>query len=755
MSGRHVFSVAAREFRGYFDQATAYILLVVFFAANFFFFFRTVLVTAEASLRPMFALIPWMLLFFIPAMTMRSIAEDRARGTLELVLAQPIRETEYLLGKFLGMLGFLSVALLGTVAAWFALDAGGDPYVGPAVAQYVGTFLLCSALVAIGLWASATTRNQITAFIIATSVTFVLMALNLPIVLQGLPPIAATVAQRLGLLAHHSNITRGVLDLRDIVYFLTVTISFLSLAFLLLQRGRRNPSGASFRKLQLGVLGILAICVVVNLLGRHIRGRWDLTPGGAYTLSEPTRALLGGLEDVVTIRFFASRDLPAREEAVKRDVEDLLADYAAEGGARILVQRSAPVAGSEEGKEAESLGIAPVEFRVLGEDEFSVRQGYLGIALQYADGLETVPLVQRSEDLEYQLTGAILLMTRPTKTVVGILGGFGGPPHDTDLAGFVSQVGNAYPVISVDLAADSAAIPDSVDVLVVPGPTEPLTAAAGAELRRFVNGGGNLLLLLQQYTISEGQMFADTASHPELDALLAPYGVRVAEGAAYDMRSNFPVNQETDSGRPVQRPYPLWPVTRPVSAHPTVAGLTGITLGWASPLDLSGADTSTVTPLLATSQFGGVFTGPFPLDPSFDWTSVAVAADLRPRPVAAAVLPRDQEAGGASSGGRILLVGDADFITNRFLLAIPENLAFARNAVDWLASDESLIGIRSKQRGAPPLLYSSRAARDGARYACLFGVPLLFVLLGFFRLMRRRRLSGQVWAPANSEGSPS
>jgi len=750
MSGRSVFAIAAREFRGYFDQATAYILLVVFLAANFFFFFRTVLMTAEASLRPMFELMPWLLLFFVPAVTMRSVAEDKAQGTIELILAQPVRESEYLLGKFLGMFGFLGVALLGTVAAWFALAAGGQPHIGSAFAQYAGTLLLCSALVAIGLWASATTRNQITAFIVATTMTFLLMAFNLPIVLQGLPPVVATVAQRLGLLAHHSNITRGVLDLRDIVYFLTVTLAFLSLAYVFLQRGRRNPAGASFRKLQLGVLGILAICVVVNLLGRNIRGRWDLTPGGAYTLSGPTRALLGGLEDIVTIRFFASRNLPAQAEAIKRDVEDLLADYAAVGGDRVVVRRLEPVAGNDGGAEAERLGISTVEFQVLGEDEFRSRQGYLGIALQYADGLETVPFVQRSENLEYELTSAILAMTRPTTTVVGLLGGFGGPVHDTDLARFVSQVSATYSVVSVDLAADTAAIPDSVNVLVVPGPTEPLTPAAGAELRRFLDEGGNLLLLFQQYVISETLMFADTASHPELDALLAPYGVSVADGAAYDMRSNFPVTQESDTGLPVRRPYPLWPVSLPVSTHPTVIGLTGVALGWASPLDLSGADTSTVTPLLATSQFGGVLTGPFPWDPSFDWT--AVASDLRPRPVAAALLPRNV-AGAPSTGGRILLVGDADLITNRFLAASPENLVFARNAVDWLARDESLIGIRAKQRQAPPLLYASIAARNRARYATLVGVPLLLVLLGFVRLMRRRRLAGLVWSPADPESN--
>ncbi|MDH3297051.1 MAG: GldG family protein, partial [Gemmatimonadota bacterium] len=386
------------------------------------------------------------------------------------------------------------------------------------------------------------------------------------------------------------------------------------------------------------------------------------------------------------------------------------------------------------------------------EDEFQSRKGYLGLAVQYADGLEVIPFIRGSENLEYELTSAILRMTQPATAGVGLLGGFGGPGHDTDLAAFVTQIGSSYSIATVDLADDSATIPDSVGVMIVAEPTQPLTPAAGAELRRFVSSGGNLMLLMQQYAVTETRMFADSASHPELDALLAPYGVRVANGAAYDMRSNFPVTQENESGLPVRRPYPLWPVSRPVSAHPVVGGLTGVVLGWASPLDLSGADTSTVTPLLATSQAGGVFTGPFPLDPSFDWTSVAT--DLRPRPMAAAVLPRG--AGRAAApGGRILLVGDADFLTNRFLAASPDNLAFARNAVDWLANDESLIGIRAKQRLAPPLLYSSNAARDGARYACLVGVPLLFVLIGFLRLMRRRRLARTVWSPMDATEEPS
>jgi ABC-type uncharacterized transport system involved in gliding motility auxiliary subunit len=102
--------------------------------------------------------------------------------------------------------------------------------------------------------------------------------------------------------------------------------------------------------------------------------------------------------------------------------------------------------------------------------------------------------------------------------------------------------------------------------------------------------------------------------------------------------------------------------------------------------------------------------------------------------------------------GRIVLVGDADVVANRFLARSRENLVFARNAVDWLAADESLIAIRAKQRSAPPLLYPSTTARDAAKYLTLAGVPLLFVLLGVWRLLRRRRLSTRPWEPAAEDG---
>ncbi|MFQ5746765.1 MAG: Gldg family protein [Gemmatimonadota bacterium] len=743
---RNVLTVAGREFRSFFDQATAYILLVVFLATNSFFYFRTILVTGEATLRPMLDLLPWLLLFFVPAATMRSLAEERATGTLELALAQPIREIEFLLGKFLGILGFLGVALAGTLGAVVALRLGAHPFAGVIVAQYVGSLMFLGALVAIGIWASSLTRNQITAFIIGVAIIFSLMAINFQVVLVGLPPVLAAAANRLGLLTHFGNIARGVIDLRDVVYFITVASAFLALAFLSLQRGKLSRKGSAYRTLWLGTVGILGICVVVNLLGRHIRGRLDLTPGKAYTLSRATRQLVGGLDDIVAVKLFASRELPPQAALVRRDIEDLLADYEA-AGESLEVETFSPEGENDDRKEAERLGIPAIQFNVLGQEELQVKQGYLGIAIQYADGLETLPFIQQTQDLEYRLTSAIRKLTQPERAVLGFLTGHGEHDIASDMQGMATQLRQTYGVQAVNVTEDTAAIPDSVRVLIVPGPTSALSEAEGSKLEGFLARGGNLLLMFQKDAIDQTALFTNPQPHPVLDSLLASYGAGVTDGLVFDMRSNGRVTLPTSSGMSFVVPYPLWPVLRPAATHVTVDRLSSVMAPWASEIDITGADSAAAIPLLSTTEFGGHLTGRFPVNPQFDWNSVAT--DLAPRIVAAALLrSAGAETGEAARpGGRIVLVGDADFATDRIARANPENLVFFQNAVDWLAQDEDLIGIRAKNRANPPLLYSSEGLRDAAKYANIAGIPFLFVVLGTLRLIGRRRRQARPYEP--------
>ena len=150
---------------------------------------------------------------------------------------------------------------------------------GPIVAQYTGAALLMAGFAAVGVWASSLTRSQITAFIAAIAVMFVLILVGLDPLLVGLPPTLGAIAARLGVLSHFESITRGVIDLRDAVYFLSLAAVFLALAYGALLRRKLSAATGAAGRLRLGVGLVVAILLVVNLLGGYIRGRLDLTPG--------------------------------------------------------------------------------------------------------------------------------------------------------------------------------------------------------------------------------------------------------------------------------------------------------------------------------------------------------------------------------------------------------------------------------------------------------------------------------------------
>src|SRR4030095_16839437 len=155
--------------------------------------------------------------------------------------------------------------------------------------------------------------------ILAVAVMFALILVGLDPLLVGLPAAAGAIAARLGVLGHFESIGRGVIDLRDVLYFLSLAAIFLVLAYAVLMRRRLAAGGEALRRLRLGSLLLIAILVVLNLAGGQIGGRLDLTPGNAYTLSRATKAMARSLDDIVTIKLFSSKELPAEFSLNKRD----------------------------------------------------------------------------------------------------------------------------------------------------------------------------------------------------------------------------------------------------------------------------------------------------------------------------------------------------------------------------------------------------------------------------------------------------
>ncbi len=730
-----IWTVARRELKALFDLPTGYVLLVVFLAINGFLFFRQAYLTETASLRPMLDALPWIFLFFIPAVTMRALAEDIRGGQLEVVLAQPLSELELLLGKYLGAVLFLWIALALTLAIPLGLSLGADLPWGTIVAQYVGAGLLAAGLAGVGVWASSLTRSQITAFIVGTAVMFLLILVGLDPLLVGLPPTLGTLAARIGVLSHFESMGRGVIDLRDVIYFVSLAGVFLALAYSALLGRKLAPASGSRRRLQLGVAMLTAALVVVNLLGGYIGGRMDLSPGNAYTLSPATRGIVGGLDDLVTVKLFASRELPTEVALMKRDVDDLLRDLRSAGRGQVRVVERDPSSDDAARREAESIGIQPVQFNVIGQAELQVKQGWLGLVIQHGAETETIPFVQRSDDLEYRLVSAIRHLTREKQPVVGLVTDAGGP--GMTFGELESELAKSYEVRRLDLTDSTQPAPD-VTALVLVGTPDTVPAAPLARLRGFLERGGSALLLAPGMEVSQR---APTAQPRPVawNELLQPYGLQIRADMAYDLLANEVIPLPTDFGRVLQV-YPFFIRAQSTRLSPINQDLGAIVLTWPSTIDTTGAAKGTVTPLLISSRATGTYTTATTIAPTQDFPQ----ADLKSRLLGAVVAPADS---GGRTRGRIAVVGSLDFASDRFVRTAPENLAFTLNAVDWLVQDEALIAIRSKDRRPPPLMFSTPAEREGVKYANLIGLPLAVALAGLIRLIRRRRRTREPYRP--------
>ncbi len=226
---RTIAALTGKEFRSYFHSPIAYIYLVVFIAFTSWFFFRGFFVMNQATMRGFFSLMPWTFLFLIPAVTMRLWAEEQKLGTMEVLMTWPVREYEAVLGKYFAGLGLLLVSLLLTLPLTATVFLVGGPDPGPILTGYLGLVFMGGAYLAIGLFASSLTENQIVAFILGVIMTFALFIVGEDFIIVAAPGWLAPILSFLGLGAHFSSIGRGVIDSRDVIYYLSVIFFFLYL----------------------------------------------------------------------------------------------------------------------------------------------------------------------------------------------------------------------------------------------------------------------------------------------------------------------------------------------------------------------------------------------------------------------------------------------------------------------------------------------------------------------------------------------
>lgn len=426
----NVLRIARKEIGAYFSSLAALMFIGVFLAACLFAFFwvETFFARNVADVRPLFEWMPLLLIFLISAITMRMWSEERRSGTLEFLMTTPARPAELIFGKFLACLALVGVALALTLPLPFTVAALGPLDWGPVVGGYFATLCVAAAYIAIGLFVSARTDSQIVSLIVTALVCGAFYVVGSPAVTSLVGNAGGEALRLLGAGSRFQSIARGVLDLRDVYYYLSVFGAFTVLNVFSLERLRWSDARKSDRHFRWRAFAGLAVAnlIAANFWLHHAdRARIDLTEGRIYSISQATRGYLARLEEPLLIRGYFSAETHPELAPLAPRLQDLMREYDIAGGDAVRVEIVDPI--EEPALEEEAgrrFGIRPVPFQTASRYQSSVTNSYFDVVVQYGDEFETlsyadlIEIKQAGASLEVELKNPEYDITRAIKKVV-------------------------------------------------------------------------------------------------------------------------------------------------------------------------------------------------------------------------------------------------------------------------------------------------------------------------------------------------
>ncbi len=388
--------VAQKEVLLFFTSPVAWLFLASFTAVTFFIFFWAESFFARniSDVRPLFEWMPVLLIFLCAALTMRMWSEERRTGTLEHILTQPASLWRFVLGKFRACFTLLLLALISTLPLPVTVALMADLDWGPVVAAYVATCLLGATYLSAGLFVSSRTDNPIVSLIGTVAICGLLYLVGSPTLTNFFDTGVGETLRQLGSGARFDSITRGVLDLRDLCYYLSLTIAFLALNVYSLEnlRWSGDISTPRHRYWRAATGLILLNLALANIwLARIDSLRLDLTEGKLYTISEPTHHFLGQLQEPLLIRgYFSAKTHPLLAPLVPQ-LRDLLQEYAVAANGKVQVEFVDPAENPEQEQEAnERYGIHATPFQIADRYQSTLVNSYFNILVQYGSEHQTL-----------------------------------------------------------------------------------------------------------------------------------------------------------------------------------------------------------------------------------------------------------------------------------------------------------------------------------------------------------------------------
>jgi ABC-2 type transport system permease protein len=426
-SWKQSLAIARKELGAYFGSPMALIFVGAFLVVTLFSFFwaETFFARNIADVRPLFRWMPVLMIFLVAALTMRQWSEEQRGGTLEVLLTLPVRRASLVWGKFMAVVALIAVALALTLFLPLTVTMLGPLDWGPVVGGYLAAILMASAYAAIGLFVSSRSDNQIVALMVTVLICGLFYLLGASGVTDFVGDALGEVLRAIGTGSRFESIERGVIDLRDLIYYLSLMAFFLvaNVVSLDAKRWSRGPRTAAHRRSAI----LSLVLVAANLLALNtwlfpVQGlRADLTAQGEYSLSPTTRDLISNLQEPLLMRgYFSEKTHPLLAPLVPT-IRDMMREYEIASGGKVNVEIVDPRENEELEAEANQVyGISPTPFRIAGRYESSVISSYFDILIRYGDqsttlGFQDLIEVQSAgtevevglRNLEYDLTRSI------------------------------------------------------------------------------------------------------------------------------------------------------------------------------------------------------------------------------------------------------------------------------------------------------------------------------------------------------------
>jgi len=803
-----MYSLFRKEIKTFLGSLIGYLAVLVFLLVTGLFLWvfpgvYNIPDSGYATLEPLFSLAPWLYLFLVPAITMRLFADEKRSGTIEILLTHPVSDIKLVLAKFFAGLVLVIFSLLPTLLYFLSVYLLGEPVgsidAGATWGSFTGLFLLAAIYVAIGVFASSLTDNQIVSFILAMALSFVFYLGFDFVGSAGVSYLFGELFSWMSINNHYLSISRGVVDLRDIIYYLGMTLFFLYLtsAFLRISKWRKRKTK---RNLAIFIVALLVVFVVSS----NFLFRFDLTADKRYSLSNVSKEIVSGIEQPVEVEFFLVGELEPGLRKLQQEVLEKIAVLNAFSSKPIRIKFTDPYSiGNVEKRdgfieEITQKGVRPTSFRKQTNQGVSTKLIFPGALISMGGKEMAVNFLKSNPDfsaeanfnhsvesVEFELINVFRKLMRTKKATVAFLDG-NQELNKYQTADFANALAGDFQPTRI-LPEELELHSKDIEILIIADPQQPFQEKEKFYIDQYIMQGGKVMWLIDPVKVSLDSLSKgyQTYAFPRdlnLNDQFFRYGVRLNYELLQDVYcARIQVNTALPGNAPKFTLHPWYysPLLVPSDAHPATRNLNNVFSEFASSVDtVSGNNEVHKSVILTTSPNARRVKSPSsvslqninnpPARELFNETFIPVGVILegtftsvfQNRMPEALGIPPTENVINKSRPTKMVVIADGDLMANRvnYSTSPPRftELGFDRvsgrtfgnkelllNLVYYLNDDQGIMQLRSRTVKLR-LLNKVRLREEKTKWQWLNVVlPLVLVTVSglVYNYVRRRRFS--------------